>query len=133
MININKVKCCPFCGQKPTVEQWTEFDRAYPLPEEYDCISISCCGIKMYDISIWNNRAPAEPHNGLKFGQYCLASAWKDEDPNDPWSIGFLHEILYTKFTTYYKLKGENVDTRWFRHCRPISEEEAKVWLNKEE
>lgn len=65
----------------------------------------------------------------LKIGDYCHASYWSDGDPNDPWSIGFLSEILKTKRGIYYKLEGEGVVNRWFHHCKKITLKQGEKTL----
>jgi len=54
----------------------------------------------------------------LKIGDYCLASKYSDEDPYDPWYIGYLEEIRITPDATYYKIEG---CYREFKHCRKIT------------
>lgn len=61
-----------------------------------------------------------------KIGQYVLATHWRDKNPNDPWSVGLVYEILITKDVTYYKIEG---DARWWRHCFSISREEGAAWI----
>lgn len=78
------------------------------------------------------NKTPLyyRPTLGLSMGDYCLATRWSDEDPADPWAIGFICAIMIKETETLYKLRGDRVPDRWFKHCRRISEDEAKAKLS---
>ena len=59
----NELKPCPFCGEKPSHENWKEFTRTVwydedgnEHAEEYDCHSIECCGFKCDHPEQWNTR-----------------------------------------------------------------------------
>lgn len=60
-----------------------------------------------------------------EIGDYCFAHAWKDADPHDPWSVGFLKAIRMDVRGTLYLLEGKGVLDRWFRYCRPVSSEQG--------
>lgn len=66
---------------------------------------------------------------GIKFGDYCHAHKFIDADPNDPGAVGFLKEISIRPRGIYYRLEGEGVPNRWFKHCHKISKEEGKKIL----
>ena len=65
----------------------------------------------------------AAVRRGLRVGDYVLCSRWSDEDPNDPWEIGFLIAIIEDKGKKKYL-----ISKRFYPHCRRISAEEgAKI------
>ena len=61
----------------------------------------------------------------LKIGDYCFVSRWSDEDPHDPWAVGFIIEITTNKYQTLYMIDNSH---RQFPHARKILQEEgAKI------
>ena len=66
---------------------------------------------------------------GLKFGDYCHAHKFVDANPLDPSAVGFLKEISIRKNGVFYRLEGEGVPNRWWKHCRKITQEEGKEIL----
>lgn len=57
----------------------------------------------------------------MKIDDYVFASRWSDEDPNDPWCVGFLEEFGEDNRGKWYKIDGKT-----FRHCRKITAEEGE-------
>lgn len=49
------LKPCPFCGNDPQVTQWTEIDRSWPEPNEFECVLIRCC-TEFRSAEDWNTR-----------------------------------------------------------------------------
>lgn len=50
-------------------------------------------------------------------GNYVFACRWSDADPNDPWYVGFVDDIIEdSDKTKWYKVSG-----RLYPNCRRIS------------
>ncbi len=62
----------------------------------------------------------------LKLMDYCFASRWSDEDPQDPWAVGWLIEIRVDQNGQWFKLQGHGVPDRLFPHCRKITEKQGR-------
>lgn len=63
----------------------------------------------------------------MNINDYVFASRWSDEDPNDPWCVGFISEILEDSDNIKFKVDGYN---RYWKHCRKITKEEGDKILS---
>lgn len=54
---------------------------------------------------------------------YVFASKWSDEDPNDPWCVGFVTEVMEDSIGKYVRIQG--VTNRYWKHFRKITKEEG--------
>ena len=66
---------------------------------------------------------------GLNIGDYCHAHRWSDQDPNDPFAVGFLKTVIITKSGPSFALEGDGVPERFFPHCEKITPEEGVCLL----
>jgi len=82
--------------------------------------------------------APGRLAKRARAGEYVLASKFSDADPNDPWRVGYVCQVIetwkpmpgLTKFA--YIIGDENgewVDNRLYRHCRRITANEGDEWI----
>ena len=71
-------------------------------------------------------------------GEYVLASKFADCDPNDPWRVGFVCQVIETwqpatgmqRFAYVIgDADGEWTDNRMYRYCRRITAEDGNEWL----
>ncbi len=62
-----------------------------------------------------------------KIGEYVLVTKYSDKDPNDPWCVSFLTDILVRENYKRYKVEDNN---REWRHVFRITKEDGKEWLN---
>lgn len=62
-----------------------------------------------------------------KIGEYVLATKYSDKDPNDPWYVSFVTEIIEREKNLRYKVEGSE---REWRHIFRITKEEGDEWLN---
>ena len=62
----------------------------------------------------------------IKINDYVFASKFSDEDPNDPWFVGFVDAILEEHDSKKYKVGG-----RFYKNCRKISAKEGKRILTE--
>lgn len=67
----------------------------------------------------------------MQIGDYCHAHRWCDSDPHDPFAVGFLYAVMISKTQILFKLQGDGVPDRWFRHCEKITQEQGKKLLEK--
>jgi hypothetical protein len=68
----------------------------------------------------------------INLGDYVLATTYIDEDPNDPWRVGFVCKIVLTRRGVSYVVgekDGTWTDKREYRHARKITQEEGDEWL----
>jgi hypothetical protein len=71
----------------------------------------------------------------IELGDYVLATKYSDEDPNDPWRVGFVCKIVVRREGVYYVVGEEDgtcVDKREYRHARKITQEEGNEWLKNQ-
>jgi hypothetical protein len=59
----------------------------------------------------------------INIGDYVFVSRWSDGDPNDPWYVGTLKEILIDKRGTYFKVDGSEL---YWKNIKKISKEEGE-------
>jgi|WetSurMetagenome_2_1015567.scaffolds.fasta_scaffold547108_2 hypothetical protein len=62
----------------------------------------------------------------FNIGDYVFVSRWSDGDPNDPWYVSTLKEIIIDQRGTYFKVDGSE---RWWRHIKYITKEEGEEIL----
>jgi hypothetical protein len=62
----------------------------------------------------------------LKIGDYVFVSRWSDGDPNDPWYVSTLKEIIIDSRGTYFKVDGSEM---WWKHIKTITKEEGEEIL----
>ena len=66
----------------------------------------------------------------MNINDYVFASKWSDEDPNDPWCVGFISEILEdSEDSDDIKVKVDGYNRYW-KHCRKITKEEGDKILS---
>jgi hypothetical protein len=53
----------------------------------------------------------------VRIGDYVFACKWSDADPNDPWCVDFVDDII----EDYNGNKWYKVGGRSYRNCRRIS------------
>ena len=63
-----------------------------------------------------------------KIGEYVLATRWADKDPNDPWYLGFVSEVIETKDSIRYMVEGSK---RQWHHVFRMSSVEGLKWIEK--
>ena len=63
----------------------------------------------------------------MNINDYVFVSKWSDEDPNDPWYVGFITEIGKDSRGYFFKVQDSN---RYWRHCRKITKEEGDIILS---
>lgn len=63
---------------------------------------------------------------GLGIGDYVWVTRWKDQDPNDPWYVGYIQEIDQGREDFCVK-----VGNRWWNswNCKKITGEQGKAIL----
>lgn len=49
-----------------------------------------------------------KPNRPLEVGDYVLASKYRDGDPNDPWFVGFIKQIIRCEDYDKYKIADED-------------------------
>lgn len=62
----------------------------------------------------------------IKIGDYVFVSKWSDEDPNDPWFVGFISEFGEDSRGEFFRVQDT---VRYWRHCRKITKEEGDTIL----
>lgn len=73
------------------------------------------------------------PNKKVRIGDYCHAHRWADKDPNDPYAVGFLAEIIINASGPHYRLEGDGVPPGYFRHCERITKAQGKKLLARQE
>jgi hypothetical protein len=61
----------------------------------------------------------------IAVGDYVWVSRWSDQDPNDPWYVGRIQEIDYSRLGSFYIKVGN----RWWCHYRKITKEQGQAIL----
>ena len=67
----------------------------------------------------------------IEIGDYVYAHSYSDDDPNDPWAVGFLQDVFTSERGTRYRLKDTGLPPRYYRHCRKITKEEGERILEE--
>ena len=71
-------------------------------------------------------------------GEYVLAHKWSDCDPQDPWRVGFVCQVVETwnpqssqnRFEYVIgEQNGQTTDLRPYSYCRRITAEEGREWI----
>jgi len=62
----------------------------------------------------------------INIGDYVFVSSYLDADPNDPWYVSTLEEIIINKRGTYFKVENSQ---KWWKHIRTITKEEGEEIL----
>ena len=60
----------------------------------------------------------------INVDDYVFISRWSDEDPDDPWYVGFISEVGEDSRGEFFR-----VQNRYWRHCRKITKEEGDTIL----
>ena len=63
----------------------------------------------------------------MNIKDYVFVSRWSDEDPNDPWCVGFISEIGKDTRGDFFKVENSN---RYWIHCRKITKDEGDTILS---
>ena len=67
--------------------------------------------------------------SGIDIGDYVLATRWPDEDPNDPWAVGFvvgIHADWGVMVSDHNCKPIQGIGLRWFSNARKISADDGK-------
>ena len=72
----------------------------------------------------------------IQLGDYVLASHYADADPQDPWRIGFVCQIVWTWGCEAPVFIIGNADKTWndmraYRHARKITKDVGQEWLDE--
>ena len=79
---------------------------------------------------------PGSLHPVVSLGDYVLATKYSDCDPGDPWHVGYVVRIIKDKRGETYIVgnhDGTWSDFREYNHCRSITPEEGKAWIEANE
>jgi len=91
------------------------------------------CNNHMVDVCVYRIKP-------ITIGDYVLASAYSDCDPNDPWCVGFVVRIVDNPVTSpagvintvnTYVIGDANGNAypREYRCCKRITKEQGEAWL----
>ena len=58
-------------------------------------------------------------------GDYVWVTRWSDQDPNDPWHVGYVQETGLPGLDSFYI----KVNNRWWKHYMKITEEQGLAIL----
>ncbi len=62
----------------------------------------------------------------INVDDYVFVSRWSDEDPNDPWYVGFISEVGEDSRGKFFRVHDQ---ARYWRNCRKITKEEGDTIL----